>query len=424
MRWMRGKRWAVGIVLLAVLVVAGTLGRVAYRASRVWSVGADFHERLRYLVETGQTIGEKPASETFSVDYLQTIFGDNPELLEHLKTVVQQGMSQDSTLTAGEITALLVTYHLQDDGSVADVIVHAVGGFPAARKRPGFHRHGYFFQQIDSDLWTLGNIAIGFLGRDIIVFGADEAATERQRQILDSIFSGEIMMLVAHLQEPLYFSLVLPDPRQAVPPQLRNHVQAVVVKGYLGHNDGRCDILVLTPSPRSSRYALNLFGDMKTASEAALRSKWGGVKKMNEWGMPEYDWWAFEMVKTLEQATLEQEFSIIRMSTTFDRVMINAILKSIERMSRDLAAMQGIEDERLDPRLVDARLRDSNPEMPTTYPLHYWSAQHQWGPDWPIPATTNLPPLASASETPAPAEPAAGTEVPVAPVAPSAPATP
>lgn len=411
------------VVLLTVLVVAGTIGHVVYRATRLWSVGADFQTRIRYLVETGQTIGEKPASEAFSVDYLQTIFGDNPELLDQLKKVVQQGMAQDSTLTAGEITALLVTYHLKDDGTVADVIVHAVGGFPAARKRPGFHRHGYFFQQIDSDLWTLGNLAIGFLGRDIIVFGADEAATERQRQILDSIFSGEIMMLVAHLQEPLYFSLVLPDPRQAVPPQLRNHVQAVVIKGYLAHNDGRCDILVLTPSPRSSRYALNLFADMKTAAETGLRTKWGGVKRVNKWGQPEYDWWAFEMVKTLEQATLEQEFSIIRMSSTFDRVMINAILKSIERMSRDLVGMQGIEDERLDPRLVDARLRNSNPEVPSDYPLHYWSAQHEWGPNWPIPATTNLPPLDTETAAPAPIEtPAAPAATEPAGVA--APSTP
>jgi len=376
-------------------------------------VGSDFQARIRYLVETGQTIGEKPASEAFSADYLQTIFGDNPELLENLKNVVQKGLAKDASLTAGEVTALLVTYHRLDDGSVADVIVHAVGGFPAARKRPGFHRDGYFFQQIDSDVWTLGNLCIGFLGRDVIVFGADEAATEQQRQLLDSIFSGEIMMLVEHLQKPLYFSLVLPDPRQAVPPQLRNHVQAVVVKGYLGHQDGRCEVLILTPSPRSARYALSLFSDMKTTAEMALRTKWEGVPKLNEWGQFQYDWWAVEMVKTMEQATLEQEFSLIRLSSSFERVMVNAILKSIERMSCDLAAMQGIEDERLDPRLVDARLMSRDPLNPSRHPLHYWSAPHQWGPDWPIPSSTNnLPPTAPLVAEPSQAA-AAPEETPV-----------
>ncbi|MBU1693572.1 MAG: hypothetical protein KJ726_06210 [Verrucomicrobia bacterium] len=413
MRWIFQKnRWR-WVVLVLVVVVVGTIANLMHRATRLWSMASDFQTRIRYLVETGQTIGEKPASEAFSVDYLQTIFGDNPELLENLKAVVQQGLAKDSTLTAGEVTALLVTYRLLDDGSVADVIVHAVGGFPAARKRPGFHRNGYFFHQIDSDLWTFGNLCIGFLGRDVIVFGVDEAATERQRLLLDSIFSGEIMTLVQHLEKPLYFSLVLPDPRQAVPPQLRHHVQAVVIKGYMSHTGGRCDVLILTPSPRSSRYALNLFDDMKTASEVALRTKWQGVPKKNEWGQDVYDWWAVEMVNTMEKATLEQEFSIIRMGADFGRVMVNAILKSIERMSRDLAAMQGIEDDRLDPRLVDARLKTSSP-------LHYWSEQHQWGPNWPIPATvSNLPPF-----TPFAVEPASAPAAPaVAPVEP-APATP
>jgi hypothetical protein len=422
MRWIHRKNWWRWGVLALALVVVGTVANVVHRATRLWSVTSDFQARLRYLVETGQTIGEKPASETFSVDYLQTIFGDNPELLEHLKTVVQQGLAKDSTLTAGEVTALLVTYRLLEDGSVADVIVHAVGGFPAARKKPGFHRHGYFFQQIDSDLWHFGNLCIGFLGRDVIVFGVDEAATERQRLLLDSIFSGEIMTLVQHLQEPLYYSLVLPDPRQAVPPQLRHHVQAVVVKGFLGHQEGRCDVLILTPSARSAGYALNLFDDMKTASEVALRTKWGGVPHKGEWGQDVYDWWAVEMVNTMEKATLEQEFSIIRMGADFGRVMVNAILKSIERMSRDLAAMQGIEDERMDPRMVDARLK-------TSHPLHYWSEQHQWGPDWPIPATvSNLPPFTPLAMEPAPAaapvEPAPAPAAPAAPPVEPAPATP
>jgi hypothetical protein len=82
---------------------------------------------------------------------------------------------------------------------------------------------------------------------------------------------------------------------------------------------------------------------------------------------------------------MEKEQNIVRLKSKYERTMVNATLKSIERMGRDLAQMQGSLEEKLDPRLVDARMR-------TTKPQHYWSEEHKWGPDWPIGDASNRTP--------------------------------
>lgn len=395
---LRGKSTIRKVAAIAGLALLVGGGHVLYRAARVWRVAVDFRDQIRYLVENQQTIGQQPAADTLNMDYLTKVFGDNPELLSQLRSIVQRGLADDPTLALGEVAALVVTYHRTEDGQVANVVVHAIGGFPLTRKKPGFHRQGYFFQQIDNNLWTFGNVAISFLGRDVVFFSSDEVSAERQRELIDSIFSGEIGALVQELEPPLYFSVVFPEPRDAVPLQLRNHVQAIVMKGYLSHQGGNTELMVLTPSVRSATYTLSLLNDMKTASQVALRTKWGGVPKKNAWGIDEVDWWAYEMVKTLEEATLEKEYGLVRMRSHYERVMVNAILKSIERMSRDLAAMRAIEDDRLDPRLADARLL-------TKHPLHYWSEEHQWGPNWPIPMPQTNPPTLTPVEVPADSSP-------------------
>ena len=95
------------------------------------------------------------------------------------------------------------------------------------------------------------------------------------------------------------------------------------------------------------------------------------------------------MFNTMQRTTLEKEQNIVRLRVNFERVMVNAALKSIERMGRDLAQMQGSMEERIDPRLVDARMRSQKP-------THYWNDDHKWGPNWPIPMPTNLFPDANA----------------------------
>jgi hypothetical protein len=369
-----------------VVAAASVASYYSYRAVRVYRVASSFESQIRYLIENGGTIGEAPASETFSVNYLQAVFGDNPDLLEKLKGIVQTGLENQPALNLGEVAAMIVTYHLTDDGKTEDIVVHAMGGFELAREKPGFHKSGYFFQQLDNNLWNYGNLLVGFLGRDMVLFSSDEAVTKTHQDMLASLFTGDITVLVDNLKRPMHFTAVFPDPRQIVPPQLRSHVQAVVFKGYLGHFKGEWEAIVLAPSPKSATYALAILHDIKTASDFALKARWKGVIQQKEWGPTIDPWWAYEMVRTSERTTMEKEQNLVRIKTDFERVMVNAVLKSIERMSRDIAQMKGSLTEKLDPREVDARLK-------TAKPNNYWSETHQWGPDWPIaPLATQAPP--------------------------------
>ena len=378
MTFNKHKKLWVGVVLVMVAVGAIT-ARLIYRGHQLVRLMNDTKAQIRYLVESGETIGEKPASETFSVDFLDAIFGDNPDLLKSLKNVISKGLADEPALNLGEVAAMIVTYRKDAEGNVQDVVAHAVGGFSLGKMRPGFHRQGYFFQRIDPNIWNMGNIVIGFLGRDMVLF-SEEATAQQQQELLESLFSGEIMPLIKTLEHPMYFTAVFPDPRRILPPQLRNHVQAIVIKGSLEKYKGHWESILLTSSDKSATYSMAILKDVKLMSMAALKTQWGGLIKQELWGPTVGSWWAYEMVKTLDKSTVNNDMNIVRMKSDFERVMVNAILKSIERMSRDLAQMRGSLEDKMDPRLVDAHLK-------STKPSHYWSNEHQWGPDWPIPPT-------------------------------------
>ncbi|MFH0952909.1 MAG: hypothetical protein V1873_01120 [Verrucomicrobiota bacterium] len=377
------RKWLTLAALLTVAVCT-VVGTVGYRALRLWRVTTNFEERIRYLIENGGTIGEMPAKEALSVGFLQAIFGDNPELLEKLKNVVQKGLSDEPALNVGEVTAMIVTYNQTKEGKIENIAVHAIGGFPLARAKPGMHRSGYFFQQVDRNLWGFGNIIISFLGRDVILFAADEQTSQAQQALLDSMFSGEIKLLVERLATPMYFTAVFPDPRNIVPNQLHSHIQSAVIKGSLGYYEGHWEMLALTPSPKSAEYAYSILKDMKAVAELTLRTRFSGNVKQSLWGPWVDTWWSYEMAEELKRTTLQREQNLIRAKLDFERVMVNAVLKTVERISRDLAQMRGSLEELKDPRVVDAGLK-------TKKPMHYWSEDHRWGPDWPIPpvATTN-----------------------------------
>jgi hypothetical protein len=121
----------------------------------------------------------------------------------------------------------------------------------------------------------------------------------------------------------------------------------------------------------------------------ALQSRFGGIELETAWGKQVSSWWSYEMANTLQQTSMEKEQNIVRLKSKFERAMVNATLKSIERMGRDLAQMQGSLEEKLDPRLVDARMRTAKPQ-------NYWSEEHKWGPNWPIGDASNRTQIARA----------------------------
>lgn len=377
------KRGAIWTGLSVVLVAGIAVGCfAAFRAKRLYHTAKEWKTEVRYLIENGGTIGEAPATEAMDQGYLEAVFGGDPDLLAKLRSVIAKGMAEDPAMNLGEVAAMIVTYHMNSDNRVENVAAHIIGGFPLGQRKRGFHRDGFFRHQIDGSLWNAGGSAIAFLGRDILVF-ADENVVNSQQELLESVLSGNILPLAGSIIErPLYYTAVFPDPRRVVPPQLRTHVQAVIIKGHLAPDEGSWEMMVLTPNPESASYATSILYDMKLAGQIALQSRFGGVELETEWGKHVPVWWAHEMAKTIDRTSIEKEQNIVRMKVAFDRIMVNATLKSIERMGRDLAQMQGSLEEKLDPRLVDARMKTAKPQ-------HYWSEEHEWGPDWPIGNASN-----------------------------------
>ncbi len=375
--WFISWRGRIAVGILGVLVLASLpLGRRVYQMA---FMARDFESQIRYMIENGGTIGAVPAEMAFSDLYLEAMFGENPELLAQLRVVIRRGLEDDPDLNLGEVAAMVVTHREDDEGNVKDVVAHIVGGFPLGRLAPQFHRDGFFRHQIDENLWTMGNSVLRFAGRDMVMF-ADEAVADAQAQVIEGILDGDIIPLVNSLESPIFYTAVLPNPRRVVPNQLRHHVQAVLYRGALAPHAGRTEVVLLTASQRSANYTMRVASDLKRMAELALKTQFHGIERQTEWGPHIDPWWAYEMAQTSLRTEVEREENIVRMSTEFDRVMVNAILKSLERFGRDWRRMRLVQEEQIDPREVDR-------QMASRSPLHYWSDEHRWGPNWPIAPT-------------------------------------
>ncbi len=362
-----------GTLLVLALATGGFLG---FRGYRLATFAYDLESQLRYLIDDGGTIGTSPAAETFSDIYLEIIFGHNGQLLEQVRENIRRGVQRDPDLMLGEVAAMLVTYREDEEENVLDVAVHVVGGFPLGRMAPQFHRDGFFRQHLDEKLWNVANTALRFAGREMVLL-ADEEVADRQSAVLDGIFEGRVGPLLVQMEEPIFYSLVLPNPRRVMPPQLRHHISAVVYQGAISHHAGRNEVVLLTNSRRSANYTMSVISDLKRVAEMALKTRFDGVEYEAAWGTTRGPWWSYEMAQTSDQTTIEREENLVRLTSDFERVMVNAIVKSIERFGRDWRRKRLVMEEGLDPREADRRMASQSP-------LHYWSDEHRWGPDWPV----------------------------------------
>lgn len=364
--------------LIAVIAGVGILGSVAaYRVYRSVTVAGAMVSNLRYQLESGETLDTVPAGQAMSTSYLQIIFGDNPELMKELQRVLQQGLADSSRLQLDEVSAMLVTYRQgEEPGSVTDLCAHVFGSYKVARRRPGFHRDGYFKHLIDRGLWDIGNTMIGFLGRDVIFF-ADPKAEEMQRRMIDSMFTGDIMPVVSAIEKPYHYIMAVPNPRKLLPPQLRRHIQTLILRGDMNLYTGSTEMIFLCGSSRAADYTSSVFSDLKIGAQATLKTKFGGYVSERSWGPHVECWWAYEMAMTLGRSRFKPDDNLVRLNMKYGRVMNNALLKGIERMGRDLFQITGSLELKKDPRQVDA-------EMASTKGSHYWSSAHKWGPNWPI----------------------------------------
>lgn len=378
-----------------VLTVAGTAGFVAFRAKRSYDILRDWQAQARHQAATGGSIGTAPAARTFEAAYLEVVFGHEPTLIPQMKALIAKGLAEEPLLNMGEVAAMIATYSKSPQGAIEDVAIHVMGNFEVGKRKPGFNKDGYFAAHLDRNLFQAGNNIIGLLGRDLVVF-ADEKSGHMHQKVREAVLGGDIMPFVGMVtNQPVHFIAVFPDPKRVMPTQLRPHIQTCIFRGFLSEQAGRYEVDFMNKDSRSALYSLSIINDLKLASMLALRTRLGGTPQKTAWGNHVSTWWAFQMAETLDSASLEKTQNVVRITTDFKRTMVNASIKAVERLGRDVAAMRMIREDRLDPRIVDDKLKSSTP-------LNYWGEAHRWGPDWPAaPLNTNNLPEAPAGTAPA-----------------------
>jgi hypothetical protein len=361
--------------LLALLIGSAYVG---WRAFGVFQTAYGGFQHLRYLLESGETVEGAPADDVLSDSYLLTLFGDNPELVDRLKSVVDLGMAADANLKLGSVSAMIVTHSKAEDGSIVDAAIYAVGGFPEPKsKRLGFHASGYFRQELDESLWMTGNALVNLMGRDIIVFCEQDKAEQHMSLLFDILQGGVLSLAQRIVQSTVYYAVVFPEPKELAPPNLRNLVQTIMIKGEMGGDFGYTETIFIAPNYRSAAQAFVIFKDMLTLARITFHDQFSGYVKDMGWGEMNDSWWATEYVDMIDTVSIIQDGSIVVARTEYDRVKNNAILKTIERAGRDIAMKKSFA-------LAG--------ELPWEFAFKemnnpsggYWSQAHRWGSDWPL----------------------------------------
>lgn len=358
------------------LVVAGLF--VGWRVFGVYRTAHGGYQHLRYLLESGETVEGAPAQDVLSDSYLLSLFGDNPELVDRLKAVIDLGMATDADLKLGQVSAMVVSYHKDASGQITDPAIYAVGGFPDPKsKRLGFHSTGYFSQELDRSLWLSGNAVMNLLGRDIIVFCEQEKAEEHMSMLFD-LLQGTIMPLCQRIvTSPLHYAIVFPNPKELAPPNLRNTLQTVIIKGEMEGDNGKTEALFVAPNYRSATQFRVIFKDFVTLSRIFFHDHFGGYIKDMPWGKMNDVWWAVAYVDLIDRSEIVHDQLLVVARSEYDRIHNNALLKTVERAGRDIAMQKSYHLLGDLPWEFTYRDKDSPSGG-------YWSHAHRWGPEWPF----------------------------------------
>lgn len=366
---------SLALCLLAALCAGAYVG---WRALGIYQTTYGGFQHLRYLLESGETLEGAPADDVLSDNYLLSLFGDNPELVERLKTVVDLGMATDANLKLGNVSVMVVTYRKGEGDKIIDAAIYAVGGFPDPKsKRLGFHSTGYFREEVDPDLWVSGNAMMNLLGRDIIVFCEQEKA-EAHMALLYDLLNGGILPLAQRVVEaPVHYAIVFPDPKELAPPNLRNSLQTVIIKGEMSADAGKTELMLVSPSAMAAFQVHTIVKDLRKLATITFHDKFGGYIKEMPWGEMNDVWWAVEYSQLIASLQLLQDQVLVIARTEYDRPKNNAILKTVERAGRDLAMQKSF--------LLSGDLPWEFAYREMDNPSGgYWSQEHRWGPEWPL----------------------------------------
>ncbi len=372
------RRTVIRCLVICLLVALGAGAYVGIRTFDVFQTAYGGFQHLRHLLESGETIEGAPADDVLSDGYLMSLFGDNPELVDRLKTVVDLGMATDANLKLGSVSAMIVTYRKNEEGTIQDAAIYAVGGFPDPKsKRLGFHSTGYFRNEVDDDLWISGNAVMNLLGRDVIVFCELDKAESHMALLFDLLNGGIVPLAQRIVDAPLYYSIVFPNPQELAPPKLRNKLQTLIIKGEMEGDRGMTETMFVSPNVRASTQVYTIVKDLIDMARITFHDRFSGFVKETSWGKMNDSWWAAEYVNMIDSLKLVHDQVIVVAKVEYDRTKNNAILKTLERAGRDMAMQKSFS-------LAGILPWEYAFNEKTSPSGGYWSDPHRWGSDWPL----------------------------------------
>ncbi|MBQ7251152.1 MAG: hypothetical protein IJS32_00960 [Kiritimatiellae bacterium] len=363
-------------IFLAVLLCAGLYA--GWRAGVLYRTAYGGYANLRALLDSGESISGAPANEVLSDDYLRNLFNNNEQLVTSLKSVIDTGMATDDSLQLGNVAAMVILYREDADGAVVEPAVCVVGGFPDPKsERIGLNTRGFLDSQLEPSMWTLGFSVVNMFGRDIVLF-CEEDKAEMQMERIWNLLNGEILPFARDIvASPVHYTMVVPDPKQLLPPNIRKHVQSIQISGILRADDATSETLFVCNSVRAAAYVHHVVRDMADMARVVFHDRFGGYVKEMPWGKMNDQWWAVEAVRTIDESEIVQDNVLVVARNALDRRQENFALKVVERCGRDIASQKAM-------RLNGTRPWDFAYNQAVEGKGRYWSAEHLDGANWPL----------------------------------------
>ncbi len=270
----RTSKWVWGVLVVLLLAVGVLALNFSQRFQRV----AKETDQLRNVVQEAaskqEMIVKTPARKEFSAAFLQMAFGDNPPLLEQIKTALSQAIGTEPALAHGDVAMMLVTYRAEAE--LKDVAVHVFGNLNPSYL-PKFSSDGYWRGVLNDKFYNIGQSALSMLGREVLIL-ASKDVEKRQRELFEAGLSGNYPIIRDYLHDPVSFIAVLPEPSRLFTDEFRPYMAAVLIKGKVSLEGLRAEMVALSYDPQKARELAQMLSDMRMMALGLARLRTGGYK--------------------------------------------------------------------------------------------------------------------------------------------------
>ncbi len=264
--------WVWVLLVLLLLAAGGVALNVSQRFRRVAQETNQLKNVVQEAADRESMIIKTPARKEFSAAFLQMAFGDNPPLLEQIKSALTQAVGREPALAQGDIAMMLVTYRAE--GELRDVAVQVFGNLNPSYL-PKFSSDGFWRGVLNDQFYKTGQSALSMLGRDILILASKEVE-KRQRELIDGGLNGDYNVVRDHLHDPISFIAVLPDPSKLLTEQFRPYVAVVLIKGKISLESIRAEMVALSYDPQKAREFAQMISDMRMMALGLGRLRTGG----------------------------------------------------------------------------------------------------------------------------------------------------